>query len=49
VVGLWTSGQLHPEVIPIGFHQLQETYELMETGKLKGRAVLVPSLDASPQ
>jgi len=44
VVGLFASGLIHPDVIPVGFHQLNETYELMEAGKLRGRAVLVPSL-----
>jgi len=44
VVGLFASGLLHPDVIPIGFSQLDETYALMEAGKLKGRAVLVPSM-----
>jgi len=45
VVSLFTGGLIHPEVIPIGFHQLGEYYALMESGRLTGRAVLAPSLD----
>jgi len=42
VVNLLGRGLLQPDVIPIGFDQLNETYKLMDTGRLKGRAVLVP-------
>jgi len=44
VVSLFASGLVHPEVSQISFDQLNETYELMDSGKLKGRAVLVPAL-----
>lgn len=43
VVDLFAAGLVHPEVVTIGFDQLDETYRLMDAGKLKGRAVLVPS------
>ena len=44
VVSLFASGLVHPEVTQIGFDKLNDTYKLMDLGKLKGRAVLVPSL-----
>ena len=42
VVQLHSSSQLHPDVTRITFDQLEETYRLMDSGQLKGRAVLVP-------
>jgi len=43
VVDLFASALIHPEVIQVGFDELDQTYDLMEAGKLAGRAVLVPS------
>ena len=42
VVDLAAAGRLAPDVLRIGFDQLNDTYQLMDSGKLKGRAVLVP-------
>jgi propanol-preferring alcohol dehydrogenase len=42
VVRLAEAGLVTPEVTHIGFDQLDETFALLDTGKLRGRAVLVP-------
>lgn len=42
VVDLYSADQLHPDVTRISFDQLEDTYRLMDSGQLKGRAVLVP-------
>jgi propanol-preferring alcohol dehydrogenase len=43
VVSLAESGAVRPDVVRIGFEALQSSYELMERGELRGRAVLVPA------
>ena len=42
VVRLAQAGLVNADVIHIGFDALAQTYELMDSGKLRGRAVLVP-------
>lgn len=43
VVRLAEAGMTHAEVTAIGYDDLPATYALMDSGKLRGRAVLVPS------
>lgn len=43
VVRLAQEGLVHPEVVEIGYDALEATYALMDSGRLRGRAVLVPS------
>jgi len=43
VVRLADDRLIHAEVTHIGFDALADTYALMDSGRLKGRAVLVPS------
>ena len=43
VVRLAQQHYVRPEVTRIGFEDLAETYRLMDSGRLKGRAVLVPA------
>jgi propanol-preferring alcohol dehydrogenase len=42
VVKLAEAGLIHPEIVQVGFEGLPDAYALMSSGRLRGRAVLVP-------
>lgn len=44
VVRLAQDGQVHADIVQVGFADLARTYAEMDAGKLQGRAVLVPTL-----